>query len=79
MYMYTYMYFFNLQIENILRQDLAGRFQKACDAASHALWRKERQNPRMFSLKPQIAFHGTMTKSLPSIGGISVVVELCVG
>ena len=33
-----------------------------------ALWQKERRFPQMYNLKPEIAFHGTLTKSLPSIG-----------
>lgn len=55
------------RIENILRQDLADRFDKCHSEMVNTLWKKERQNPKMFSLQPQIAFHGTLTKSLPSI------------
>jgi hypothetical protein len=32
-----------------------------------ALSERERRNPQMYNLKTQVAFHGTLTRSLPSI------------
>ena len=57
------------QIENILREDIALRFKKCKVTMERELSNKERKFPYLFNLKPQIAFHGTLTKSLPSIGG----------
>ena len=57
-----------MQIENILRQDLAGRFRRCQYDMQTELTEKERKYPQMFDLKTQVAFHGTLTKSLPSIG-----------
>lgn len=62
----------HIQIENILRQDLAGRFHQCQQAMYSALAERERKAPQMYNLKTQVAFHGTLTKSLPSIG-------VCVG
>ncbi len=56
------------QIENVLRVDLAERYCKTLKEANESLWKKERANPHEINLKPQIAFHGTLTTSLPSIG-----------
>lgn len=55
-------------MENILRQDLAHRFQQCRQSMIEQLSKKERAFPKMYCLKPQVAFHGTLTKSLPSIG-----------
>ena len=51
-----------------MRSDLAERFKECLKAMTSSLWQKERKFPNMYSLKPQIAFHGTRLKSLPSIG-----------
>ena len=51
-----------------MRSDLAERFQECLKTMTSSLWQKERRFPNMFNLKPQIAFHGTRQKSLPSIG-----------
>ena len=58
------------QIENIIRHDLAARFDRCQQDMIKALWQKERRFPQMYNLKPEIAFHGTLSKSLPSIGEI---------
>ena len=63
-----------IQIENVLRQDLAKRFHHCQQRMTSALAESERRNPRMYNLKTQVAFHGTPTRSLPSIGG-----WVCVG
>ena len=65
--MLTYTYI-HAQLENILRDDLAQRFVECQEQATRELWKKERQNPLLYSLKPQVAFHGTLSRSLPSIG-----------
>ena len=59
------------QIENIIRHDLAARFDRCQQDMIKALWQKERRFPQMYNLKPEIAFHGTLSKSLPSIGEIA--------
>ena len=51
-----------------MRSDLAERFQECLKTMTTSLWQKERRFPNMYNLKPQIAFHGTRLKSLPSIG-----------
>ena len=56
------------QIENVLRQDLTERFYEVQKAMIKVLWKKARTEPLKYELTPQIAFHGTRTKSLPSIG-----------
>ena len=56
------------QIENVLRQDLAKRFHEFQKKMNLVMWKKSREQPLRYILTPQIAFHGTRTKSLPSIG-----------
>jgi hypothetical protein len=31
------------------------------------MWQGERKHPQLYNLKPQLAFHGTLSESLPSI------------
>ena len=60
--------YFLLQIENVMRHDLALKFHQAVKEANHNLWRRARDHPHFYNLNMEIAFHGTRTQSLPSIG-----------
>ena len=56
-----------------MRSDLADRFKTCMKTMTSSLWQQERKYPHMYNLKPQIAFHGTRTHSLPSIGQFSTL------
>ena len=58
----------SLQIENILRQDLARRFHRCRETMTSVLADSERKNPHMYDVQTHVAFHGTLTRSFPSIG-----------
>jgi hypothetical protein len=55
------------RIENILRQDLARRFHRCRETMTSVLADSERKNPHMYDVQTHVAFHGTLTRSFPSI------------